>query len=398
MKHPLFRSPRPLLSILGLVPLHALLVLGPGPRQTDRGEVVADAARYALSVYTRALEAAEALRSAVTEFVDDPSEAGLEKARTAWTSARRIYGETEVLRFSSGPIDDRSVGVETYLNAWPVDESYLDSVRGREDGGIVNDLEHFPNLTGALLTLANERGGEANVSIGWHAIEFLLWGQDFSVDGPGTRPFTDFVDDLGRNAARRRELLSVTTALLCQHLGTVRTAWIESAPAGKPNYRQEFLALPEDEALRRVLRGMVCLAGFELAGERMAVAFETKDQEDEHSCFSDMTLSDLRSNLRGIVQLYRGDGPGMTGHGLREVALEVDAEGAAEIDRLMAAAETALAELPGPFDQLIGASDGSDESRALEHAISMLEQLAEALAALGLRLGFEIPLVPGAGG
>ncbi|MEO0478912.1 MAG: imelysin family protein [Planctomycetota bacterium] len=361
-----------------------------------RRAVVVDVARYAESAYSRALDSARALRAEVESFVDSPTEASLERCRRAWVAARQIYGETEVLRFSSGPIDDRRIGVETYLNAWPVDESYIDSVRGREGGGIVNDPENFPSLTTGLLTLANERGGEANVCIGWHAIEFLLWGQDFNADGPGGRTVDDFVDGRTENADRRRELLQVTTALLCEHLGFVLSTW--NGENESEDYRTKYLALDPSEGVRRALRGMVCLSGFELAGERMAVAFETQDQEDEHSCFSDTTLNDLKANLRGIVQIYRGTGPGMTGHGLQTIARLVDPAGAKEIDRLMSEATVALDELPGRFDQLILAEEGSAQSAILEHVIELLEQQAEALAALGLTLGYEIPLVPSAGG
>ena len=93
-------------------------------------------------------------------------------------------------------------------------------------------------ITRELLVEANERGGEENVSTGWHAIEFLLWGQDFADDGPGTRPYTDFVDGKRPNADRRRQYLEVVTALLIDDLQSLVDAW---APA-RENYRAAFEA------------------------------------------------------------------------------------------------------------------------------------------------------------
>src|SRR3546814_14365009 len=43
-------------------------------------------------------------------------------------------------------------------------------------------------------TLQEFGGVEANVATGYHAIEFLLWGQDLNGTGPGAgeRPWTDY--------------------------------------------------------------------------------------------------------------------------------------------------------------------------------------------------------------
>ena len=62
----------------------------------------------------------------------------------------------------------------------------------------------FPEITAEALTAANEEGGETNISTGWHAIEFLLWGQDLSATGPGARPATDYTT--APNAERRGDV------------------------------------------------------------------------------------------------------------------------------------------------------------------------------------------------
>ena len=123
--------------------------------------------------------------AAIDAFVAEPTDENLAAAKEAWLAARDEYGPTEAFRFYGGPIDDEETGVEGLVNAWPLDEAYIDYVDGDPEAGIVNNPEDYPEITADVLVEANEQGGEANVSTGWHAIEFLLWGQDLSADGPG---------------------------------------------------------------------------------------------------------------------------------------------------------------------------------------------------------------------
>ena len=109
-------------------------------------------------------------------------------AKEAWLAARDDYGLTEAFRFYGGPIDNEENGPEGLINAWPMDEAYVDYVEGDPTPAIVNDPHTYPTIDAELLTSLNEQGGETNISTGWHAIEFLLWGQDLSDDGPGESP------------------------------------------------------------------------------------------------------------------------------------------------------------------------------------------------------------------
>ena len=168
-------------------------------------------------LYKNCAELAVQLDDAVQEFLKHPGDTSLEGAQIAWRKARRVYGQTEVFRFYGGPIDNPVDGVETLINAWPLDENYIDSPGSGT--GIINDSEHYPNLDATLLTLLNERGGEANVSIGWHAVEFLLWGVDTNSEGPGQRAWQDFSSSHRDHADRR---------------GAISPALLQSARAASP--------------------------------------------------------------------------------------------------------------------------------------------------------------------
>ena len=183
------------------------------------------------------------------------------------------------------------------LNAWPLDEGYIEATIDSNAPGIENS-EAYPEINAGLLRDLNERDGDANISTGYHAIEFLLWGQDTSATGPGNRSINDFTDDAV--AARRLAYLSTVTDVLIEDLTSVANEW---RPDGA--YRAGFLSDPE-AAVGKIIIGMGSLCGGELAGERMAVALENKDQEDEHSCFSDNTHRDIATNLQGIVNVWTG--------------------------------------------------------------------------------------------
>jgi putative iron-regulated protein len=326
------------------------------PTQLTAEEVAPVAEQYAavvLSSYADAHATALDLREAINSFVASPSEAGLATARQAWLDARESYGQTEVYRFYDGPIDNPAAGPEGQLNAWPMDEAYVDYVEGDPMAGIINDPNSYPTIDMALLSELNEQGGETNIASGYHAIEFLLWGQDLSADGPGARPHTDY-DTSGAGTAanqdRRGAYLIAAVDLLIADLGDLYGAW-DSATTG--NYRETFLAEAPDEIVRRMLLGMGSLSGAELAGERIEVALETQEQEDEHSCFSDNTHRDIVNNATGIQNVYLGRYGGSEGASLYDL---VAARDQALADRLAAeiqASVDAAEAIPAPFDRAI---------------------------------------------
>jgi putative iron-regulated protein len=350
----------------------------PTPELAD-ADALAAATAYADHVaasYDAVVEAATALQTAVHAFVDAPSDAGLAAAKQAWLDGRVVYGPTEAFRFYDGPIDDPEDGPEGRINAWPLDEAYIDYVEDDPDAGIVNDVVDVPEITIEELVAANEEGGETNISTGWHAIEFLLWGQDLSADGPGARPVSDYTT--APNAERRGTYLTLLADLLVEDLTSVRDEWDPASGA----YRATFLADPH-QALTDALRGMGALSAGELAGERIGVAYENQDQEDEHSCFSDNTTVDVLGNATGVQLAYRAISAAVA-----TVAPELDAALRAQLDESVARATA----LPAPFDQLILGDDTAPGRVALLELITLLEDQGDAIARLGTELGYSVSI------
>lgn len=337
--------------------------------------------------YEAALTSAKAMASAINGFLAAPSEPTLQTARQAWIDARDEYGRTEAYRFYGGPIDNDDDGPEALLNGWPLDEAYIDRVEGGAGPGIVGDTVNFPEITTEALVAANEQGGEANLSTGWHAIEFLLWGQDRSVDGPGNRPVSDYTTD--PNADRRSTYLKVVTGLLVEHLEFLVEAW---APEGD-NYRKRFLTADPATSLVDMVTGIGELSRGELAGERMNVAYEERDQENEHSCFSDTTTADLIANAEGILEVWTGRyAAGPSGPGLEALVARADPEAARRVTESMEASLARLREIPAPFDQHLtdDAPDDGPGRTAIRDSIRLLGEQTDALVAAAKTIGLSV--------
>src|SRR5581483_11608158 len=86
--------------------------------------VVTNYAALVCAATKDSLAAARNLKTAVDVLLTKPSERSLNAAREAWLAARVPYDQTEAFRFYDGPIDQ----VEGKINAWPIDESYIDYV------------------------------------------------------------------------------------------------------------------------------------------------------------------------------------------------------------------------------------------------------------------------------
>ncbi len=370
---------------------YKLLSTDPATYGFDVSTQVANYADLVHSSYAKALADAKTMQVAVARFLDKPDEAGLEKARQTWTKARPAYLVTEVFRFYDGPIDvaaDGSPGPESRINAWPLNEAFIDSVKGRPRSGLVWD--ESIELTRESIMSRDQVSDESDVTTGWHAIEFLLWGQDLSESGPGERPHTDYLPG-ETHRDRRRLYLQTTVQMLIDDLASLEAGW---AP-GQDNYRKQFLALEPREALGRAINGAANLVGHELAIERLAVALDSGDQEDEHSCFSDTTHQDHLYDLRGAYNVWRGSpNEEESPHSIRALTQRVDPELAAQTDQLFSVALAAVAMMDKPFDSILASEPGSPKRQRAEAAVTAFQALGTQLAKLGQRLGVLV-IVPG---
>lgn len=375
--------------------------------------VVANYANMVSAVFDDAQASAKTLRTAINDFLANPNDKTLKAARDAWVAARVPYMQSEVFRFGNTIIDDW----EGQVNAWPLDEGLIDYVAkdyqhalgnpGATANIIANtevqvgeDKVDVKDITAEKLASLNELGGsEANVATGYHAIEFLLWGQDLHGNGPGAgeRPASDYIEGAGGTGGhndRRRAYLSAVTDLLVSDLEEMSNNWKAGVA---DNYRATLEAETGESGLRKMLFGMGSLSLGELAGERMKVALEANSSEDEHDCFSDNTHNSHFYNGKGIRNVYLGeytrvDGTKISGPSLSSLVAKADPATDATLRADLDATQAKLQALVDQankgqhFDQLIAAGN-TEGNQIVRDAIASLVKQTGAIEQAAGKLG-----------
>ncbi len=355
----------------------------------DKKAVILNHANIVLASYQDSYDKVLELKSKIETFTADPTAARFEDCKTAWKASRIVYNQTEAYRFGNGPIDEDDNGPEGLINAWPMEEAYIDYVVDDATTGIINHpLEYKINKQ--VLENLNENVSETSITTGYHAIEFLLWGQDLSTTTAGTRPYTDYVTGAGgtaSNQARRALYLKTVVDLLADNLDYLIGEWKQGGA-----YRTKFTSqMPADSALTSMVRSLGSLAKGELAGERMAVALTNQEQEDEHSCFSDNTHIDIQYNFIGIQNVYMGkyvrsNGQVIQGKSLSDLIAKKDATKNSLVLAQFADTKTKIFAIQAPFDQEIIIPAGRERvNSAINACRSLADKIADAAFALGIK-------------
>jgi putative iron-regulated protein len=371
-------------------------------------------ANIAQAAYEDSLVAARQLKAAVAHLIAKPSAQTLTAARKAWIAARVPYMQTEAFRFGNKIVDEW----ESKVNAWPLDEGLIDYVDASY--GAASDTNPFyaanvianrklkvggrtidaGKITKRLLagTLQEADKIEANVATGYHAIEFLLWGQDLNGTGPGAgkRPYTDFVTGkgcTGGNCDRRAQYLAVATDLLVDDLAFMVAQWKAKGAA------RAALEASESDALTSIFTGLASLSYGEMAGERMKLGLLLNDPEEEHDCFSDNTHNSHYYDVIGIENVYLGrykrtDGRVVSGASVSDLvkakAPEIDGRVRKALEETVArmGALKQRAETTEAYDQMIG--EGNVEGNAVVDAaigalVAQTKEFERAIAALEIK-------------
>jgi putative iron-regulated protein len=378
--------------------------------------VVSHYADVAQAMYEDSVTTAKTLQMAIGDLLDSPSDQTLAAARTAWIAARVPYQQTEALRFGNALVDEW----EGKVNAWPLDEGLIDYVDGGSYGEASDEnplytlnvvgstkLRVGPDeidattITADLITgLQEAQEVEANVSIGYHAIEFLLWGQDLNGTGPGAgnRPATDFdvANCTGGNCERRRAYLTVATQLLVDDLEDMAQQW---GPDGAA--RKDVIGKGPEGGLATILTGIGSLSYGELAGERMKLGLILHDPEEEHDCFSDNTHNSHFYDQAGMVALYTGtytrtDGSKVEGPSLAAYAAATAPEAAARVEEALADTTQKMTVMKDTadsgkmaYDQMIG-PDNAEGNKIVDDVVTALVAQTRAVEGLVTALGLSI--------
>ena len=377
-------------------------------------EVVDTYADIALAAYEDSLSEARRLKSSIAALIAKPSEATLAASRQAWKVARVPYMQTEAYRFGNKIVDEW----EGRVNAWPLDEGLIDYVDASYGAAsdtnplftanvianktlkIAGRVVDARRITKKLLseTLHEAEKIEANVATGYHAIEFLLWGQDLNGTGlgAGKRPHTDYVKGrgcTGGNCDRRAQYLAVSADLLVDDLAYMVQQW---KPKGAARIA---LDKPEAEALTAIFTGLGSLSYGEMAGERMKLGLLLNDPEEEHDCFSDNTHNSHYYDVVGIENVYLGrykriNGMLVSGPSVSDLVRAKSPETDERVRKALAATVAQMgvlkqrAETKEAYDQMIG--EGNAEGNAVVEAaigtlVAQTKEFERAIAVLDLK-------------
>ncbi|WP_340118485.1 imelysin family protein [Pelagibius sp. 7325] len=399
-----------LAATVALAPLASPVAMAAAP---EKSAVLSTYADIAHAAYEDSLITAQALQGAVDRLIASPSAETLEAAREAWIAARVPYQQTEAYRFGNAVVDDW----EGKVNAWPLDEGLIDYV---DEASYGSESDENPIYTANVIaneklmvngetvdagtitkeliadTLHEAEEVEANVATGYHAIEFLLWGQDLNGTGPGAgaRPASDFstVNCTGGHCERRGQYLKAATGLLIDDLKDMVAQW---APGGEA--REGLVNGDPDAGLATILTGMGSLSYGELAGERIKLGLMLHDPEEEHDCFSDNTHYSHFYDQQGIMNVYLGhykrvDGSTVSGASLSNLVAAKDGTVDRELRDKLSAAQAAMqamvdrAKSVEAYDQMIGEGNAEgnavveavvqslvDQTRAIERAVAVLD-------------------------
>lgn len=384
----------------------------------DAASVLKTYGDIAQAMYTDALTTAQALDKSIDGLIASPSDATLAAARTAWKAARVPYQQTEGLRFGNPIIDEW----EGKVNAWPLDEGLIDYVDpSYGDSSDANPLYTLnviahpsirigaktvdaSKITPQLIESLQEAGDvEANVATGYHAIEFLLWGQDLNGTGPGAgaRPASDYDTKTCThgNCDRRAAYLKAASTLLVSDLQEMVADW---APDGAA--RADLAKKGDMGGLSTMLTGLGSLSYGELAGERMKLGLILHDPEEEQDCFSDNTHNSHYYDEIGMIALWEGsytrvDGSKVEGASLKAYAGEKAKDKADALTRQMADAKAKLEAIKvradsgkEAYDQMIGAGNKEGNklvSDAIDALVAQTRAVEGVVAALGLSISVE---------
>ncbi len=403
---------RPLAAATFCVGLAAGLGVSPASAAPAPKEVLTTYADIGQAAYTDSLDAAKTLKLAVDVLLAAPTEDALRAARAAWIAARIPYMQTEAYRFGNAIVDDW----EGRVNSWPLDEGLIDYVASSYGTESPENALYVANvianttltiggkkldtskITKELLsdTLQEAGGVEANVATGYHAVEFLLWGQDLNGTGPGNgaRPASDYDTKKCTNGHcdRRGDYLRAATDLLVDDLAWMAAQWGANGEA-----RKTIEGGSGEAGLTAIMTGLGSLSYGELAGERIKLGLMIHDPEEEHDCFSDNTHASHFFDALGIRNVYLGSyrridrslvsGPSVSDL-VKAKSPELDAELRAKLDATMDAMNAMYlrALTTESYDQMIGEGNDAgnevvervigallDQTKSIERAVAVLD-------------------------
>ena len=255
----------------------------------------------------------EKFQSSIATLTDQTNIENLNLSKQAWLNAHSAYELTTLHRYYATQLMGEQdslvlMQLQYQINHWPIVPGYIDYVDGYPDSGIVHDIN--VNLDADSLREQHGSFDVSEVTLGFHAIEFLLWGYDAD---SVARPATDFdavleltpkeiesgytLEQLSNN--RRRLFLSVVVDTLVKDFLALQSLWL----AEEPSISQRIESISGTELIVILADSMSAMLTQELLQRSLYPMLNGNFVESVQSPYSRSTQNAVSSQLSGLERL-----------------------------------------------------------------------------------------------
>ena len=255
----------------------------------------------------------ERFQSSIVTLADHVSSENLSLSKQAWLDAHSAYELTTLHRYFATQLlgEQNSLALmqlQYQINHWPIIPGYIDYVNGYPDSGIVYDI----NVTLDVDSLREQHGAFDiyEVTLGFHVIEFLLWGYDTD---SVARPAADFdavleltpeetesgysLEQLSNN--RRRLFLAVAADTLVEDFRALQSLWLTE----ESSIRQRIESTSGTELIVILADSMSAMLNQELLLRSLYPMLNGDFVESIQSPYSRSTQNAVSSQLSGLERL-----------------------------------------------------------------------------------------------
>ena len=255
----------------------------------------------------------EMLQSSIVMLTGQATNENLSLSKKTWLDAHSAYELTTLHRyFAMQLLEEQNslalMQIQYQINHWPIIPGYIDYVNGYPDSGIVHDI----NVNLDVSSLREQHGtfDVSEVTLGFHVIEFLLWGDD---NDAVPRPADEFdavleltpketesgysLEQLSNN--RRRVFLSIATDTLVKDFQALQSLWLSE----EPSIRRGIESKSVTEIILILADSMSAMLTEELLLRSLYPMLNGNFAESIQSPYSRSTQNAVSSQLSGLERL-----------------------------------------------------------------------------------------------
>jgi putative iron-regulated protein len=300
---------------------------------------------FAYTQMSEALSHAQALDAVLASFLHHPNPLSLEETQNAWIKTYQSYLKVSffhlVPRFEKPSYhehNDTYHVIQEELDSWPIEAGYIDYLPLYPLSGIVND--QTLQITEKSILLQHGFSDARYASIGFHPMEFLLFGQNQSrsakdfvpqdnsvetieLDTSPAKPDHSINNEVARNDVndmlksknasplisepqnhnRRREYIRLLSALNVQRLQKLTDRWEPAHGYYAKQWRQ-----PQSlQNLQRVYQAAIDTIQTEVLVEHISMMINSPMPEDLRSPFSGQDIRNIEAIMNGIDLLFSSE-------------------------------------------------------------------------------------------